>query len=147
MNCPKCQSNNNNKNGFISGRQRYFCKLCQYNYSVPQRGKPKELRKMALILYLEGLGFRSIERILNISHVTVMNWVKRYGEKLEELKSEKSLYIEEMDEIHTYIGSKKIIVGYGLLLTDLEKDSSSVFLVQEGLKQAKNYGKKLKKSK
>ncbi len=33
--------------------------------------------------------------------------------------------------MHTYIGSKKTIVGYGLLLTDLENDLSSAFLVQE----------------
>ena len=144
MNCPKCQSKNYIKNGYVKNRQRYLCKNCQYNYTVPQRGKPRELKKMALLLYLEELGFRSIERLLKVSHVTVMKWVKRFGEELQKLKCDKRLDIIEMDEMHTYIGSKKAIVGYGLLLTDLENDLSSAFLVQEGLRQEKNYGIKLK---
>ena len=147
MNCPKCQSKNYIKNGFAKDRQRYLCKDCNYNYTVPQRGKPKEIKKMALLLYLEGLGFRSIERLLKVSHVSVMNWVKRFGEELEELKCDNRLDLIEMDEMHTYIGSKKAIVGYGLLLTDLEKDLSSAFLVQGRPIQENSYGRKLRKSK
>lgn len=115
MNCPKCQSANYIKNGLANSRQRYLCKICKYTYTVLERGKSKEIRKIALILYLEGLGFRSIERILKVSHVSVMNWVRRYGEELEELKCDKRLDVIEMDEMHTYIRSKKTTVGYGLL--------------------------------
>ncbi|MFT4968242.1 MAG: hypothetical protein ACI9CD_001274, partial [Candidatus Deianiraeaceae bacterium] len=32
--------------------------------------------------------------------------------------------VVEIDEMHTYIGSKKTQLGYGLLLIDMEKDSS-----------------------
>lgn len=124
----------------MKNRQRYLCKNCQYNYTVLERGKPKEIKKMALLLYLEGLGFRSIERILNVSNVTIMNWIKSFGKELEELKSDNKFEIVEIDEMHTYIGLKKIIVGYGLLLTDVEKGLSTTFLVQEKLKQGKNYG-------
>jgi len=140
MNCPKCQSTSYIKNGLANNRQRYLCKICKDTHTVPERGKSKEIRKMALILYLEGLGFRSIERILKVSHVSVMNWVRRYGEELEELKCDKRLDVIEMDEMHIYIASKKTIVGYGLLLTDLENDLSTAFLVQGGKKQGKNYG-------
>ncbi len=140
MNCPKCQSADYIKNGLANNRQRYLCKRCKYTYTVLERGKSKEIRKAALILYLEGLGFRSIERILKVSHVSVMNWVRLYGEELEELRSEKRLEVIEMDEMHTYIASKKTTAGYGLLLTDLENDLSTVFLVQGERKQGKNYG-------
>ncbi len=146
MNCPKCQSTNNVKNGIVGNRQRYRCKNCYYNYTVSKRGKSKEIKKMALFLYLEGLGFRSIGRFLGVSQVSVMNWIKHFGIELEELKSDNKLEVVEMDEMHSYIGSKKTIVGYGLLLTDLKNDLSSAFLVHEGLRQGKNYGIKLKKN-
>ena len=42
--------------------------------------KPDKLKRDALILYVEGLGFRSIGRFLNVSHVTVFNWIKNFGE-------------------------------------------------------------------
>jgi hypothetical protein len=82
-------------------------------------------------MYLEGLGFRSIERILGVSNVTVLNWVKALGRKIEEYRRiEGSIEIIEMDELHTYIQSKKTIVGSGLLLIGLDKDSSISCLVQ-----------------
>ncbi|MBC6409120.1 MAG: IS1 family transposase [Ekhidna sp.] len=30
---------------------------------------------------MEGLGFRSIERTVGVSHVSVINWVKKYGKE------------------------------------------------------------------
>jgi ATP:corrinoid adenosyltransferase len=70
-------------------------------------------------MYLEGLGFRSIGRLLNCSHVAVYQWIKQYGEKacLDELPATE-LEVVEMDEMHSYIGSKKNLVGYGLPLTE-----------------------------
>ncbi|MFT4967609.1 MAG: transposase, partial [Candidatus Deianiraeaceae bacterium] len=34
------------------------------------------LKRLALELYLEGLGFRSISRILKVSHVSIYNWIR-----------------------------------------------------------------------
>lgn len=65
------------------------------------------LKRQALELYLEGLGFRSIGRFLRVSHVTVYNWIRSFGEKLEELRSANEIKVLEMDEMHTYLGSKK----------------------------------------
>ena len=36
-----------------------------------------------LTAYLEGLSFRGIERILQVSHVTVIQWVRRWGKAIE----------------------------------------------------------------
>jgi len=58
-------------------------------------------------LYLEGLGFRSTGRFLKVSHVSVQKWIKKFGQELEDLKSENEISIVEMDEMHTYIGNKK----------------------------------------
>jgi len=63
-----------------------------------------------LQLYLEGLGFRSIGRILGVSHVSIQKWIKKYGQELEEPKSENAISVVELDEMHTYIGNKKILL-------------------------------------
>jgi transposase-like protein len=136
MNCPKCKSTEKVKDGIVKERQRYQCKKCKYRYTVEQRGKPMALKKLALQMYLEGLGFRSIERILNVSNVTVMNWIKSFGKQLHEFRKEESdVEIIELDEIHTYIRSKKTTVGSGLLLIGLDENSSISCLVQGGQKR------------
>ena len=95
-------------------------------------------------LYLEGLGFRSIGRLLKVSHVAVYNWIKAFGEQLESLRSDHAIGVVEMDEMHTYIGSKKTIAGYGLLLIVLGEDSSNVSLVQGILPPEERSGRKWK---
>ena len=139
--CPKCKLTELCKDGIVKNRQRYKCKSCNYRFTVETIGKSYDLKRNALILYLEGLGFRSIGRYLKVSHVAVFNWIKSFGEQLEQLKSEAEIEVVELDEMHTYIGSKKTIAGYGLLLIDMEKDSSTVLLAHEEQKQEKNFGK------
>jgi transposase len=90
---------------------------------------------------IEGLGFRSIGRFLGVSHVSVQKWIKKFGQDLEELKSENEISIVELDEMHTYIGNKKNIAGSGLLLIELEKSSSTVLLVAEERKLDNYFGK------
>ena len=136
MNCPKCNSGKHVKDGIVKGKQRYFCKECKYRYTVKHLGKPIELKKAALYLYLEGLGFRSIERFLKVSNVSVMNWIKGFGKEIESLrKTDRTIEIVEMDELHTYIGLKKTTFGSGLLLIDLENGTSTLSLAREVQKQ------------
>jgi transposase-like protein len=59
-------------------------------------------------MYLEGFGFRSIGRLLKVSHVTVQHWVKKYGGELKQIRNPKPVHIMELDELHTYVGSKKL---------------------------------------
>ena len=143
MDCTRCGSINKVKRGIVNGRQRYTCKDCGYNYTVAQKStsKPDSVKRQALALYLEGLGFRSIGRILKVSHVSVYNWIKSYGSKLENIRSETDIEVVEIDELHTYIGKKKTTVGYGLLLIDMAKDSSISLLATGHQKQESDYGK------
>ena len=83
MNCPRCQSEHWIKNGLVQGRQRYRCQECCYNFSVAFVGKDPQLRQQALQLYVEGLGFRAIGRLLQVSNVTVLKWVRAAGQQLE----------------------------------------------------------------
>jgi transposase-like protein len=145
MNCSKCKSNNKVRNGIVNGFQRYRCKECGYNYTVKKRSGEysKETKRKALQLYLEGLGFRSIGRVLGVSNVSVLNWIRNYGEKVKELQSNnKPIKYAKLDEMHSYIGNKKTSVGFGLLLIDLGKDLSTSLLATEATKLQLNSGKK-----
>jgi len=126
MDCPRCGSINHRKDGIVGGRQRHYCKDCHYRYTVQQKSNTKSAatRRLALEMYLEGLGFRAIGRILKISHTIVYYWVKEWGERVALPQKEGPVSVVELDEMHTYIGSKKTTVGYGLLLIDLENDLS-----------------------
>ena len=78
MNCPKCHCSKSVKSGKIKDRQRYKCKKCGCNYTVEIKStaKPKSQKKQALHLYLEGLGFRSIGRVLAVIHPNIQKPVR-----------------------------------------------------------------------
>jgi len=116
--------------------------IVDYNYSVDIKSTASStfVKRQALQLYLEGLGFRSIGRFLGVSHVSVQKWIKKFGQELEDLKSENEISIVEMDEMHTYIGNKKNIAGSGLLLIELGKSSSTALLAVEERKLDNNSG-------
>ena len=84
--CPKCQNNQIVKSGIVKNRQRYLCKSCNYFFSVNKLGKKIDdyYVTKALQLYLEGLSFREIARIIGVSHVSISNWVKEFKIKKPE---------------------------------------------------------------
>jgi IS1 family transposase len=104
------------------GMQRYKCKDCNYNYTKGRNSKDRSIKRFALELYLEGLGFRSIGRILKVSHVSIFNWIKQYGQNLDLLQNSHEICVTEIDEMHSYIGSKKTLSGSGLLLIEYAKE-------------------------
>ena len=144
MNCPKCGGTVFCKDGIVQGRQRYLCRGCRHRYTVKQRAGTgdKATKRQALELYLEGLGFRSIGRILKFSNVSILNWIKAFGVALPDIKRTEPVEVMEMDEMHTYIGSKKTIAGYGLLLIEMGKDSSMAYWVPGELSQEKSFGRR-----
>ena len=65
-------------------------------------------------MYVNGMGFRAIARVKGVSHVTVMNWVKQVGELLPNAYEPETIpQVGELDELETFIGSKKTNVGKG----------------------------------
>ena len=126
MNCPRCSSVNHCKDGIVKDRQRYKCKDCCYHYTVERKSNVKSVdtRRIAFEMYLEGLGFRSVGRILKISYGTVYQWIKRWGYNMELPKRNEAIEVVELDEMHTYVGQKKTTDGYGLLLIDMESGFS-----------------------
>jgi len=100
------------------------------------------LKRFSLALYLEGLGFNSISRVLRVSHTAVQNWIRSYGEAVLAQRSNEPAAVVEMDEMHTYIGQKKTLRGYGLLLIE-EKGAIWTSLLATAVKpQAQGFGGK-----
>lgn len=59
-------------------------------------------------MYVNGLGFRAIERVKKVHHTTVINWVKQVGKALPDTPYTSELpEVTEVDELETFVGSKK----------------------------------------
>ena len=79
MKCPRCGSDQINRNGRSDGKQNYICKQCgrQFLEIYTPRGYSEDAKKICLRMYANGMGFRAIERATGVSHNTVINWVKQ----------------------------------------------------------------------
>lgn len=120
--CPKCQNDHIIKSGIIKGKQRYLCKNCSYYFTVNKLGKKIDSYYVtkALQLYLEGLSFREIERILGVSHVTVSNWVREYKIKKPANANYHPTYrIFNHLELVNYLKNKDQLAGAGMIITEL----------------------------
>ena len=59
-------------------------------------------------MYLNGMGFRGIERVTGVHHTMVINWVKQVGDLLpDSYNPEITSEVGELDELETFIGKKK----------------------------------------
>lgn len=120
--CPKCKSEEVVKSGVVKGRQRFRCKECNYFFTVLKEGKnidPYYVIK-ALQLYIEGVTYREIERILGISHVSVMNWVKKYHVTAPENYEYRPTYkVLNHEELQLFFSNREVLKGSGCMITEL----------------------------
>ena len=100
----------------MSGSQKYRCHACKkiYNPAPQKQGYDQQKRHMALKMYVDGLGFRRIGRLLGVNHQSVVNWVNAYHAALPPLPevapdTEGKVEVIEMDELFTFIGAKKAV--------------------------------------
>ncbi|MDR0581184.1 MAG: hypothetical protein LBG04_03685 [Holosporaceae bacterium] len=114
MACKFCGSEALRKNGITRGKQRYFCKNCERNrVAGDNREKHSEMeRYVAMVLYLEGNGFRRIARILRrifgvrIHDPLIIHWIKKLGLEIKNATSAVSkidrekISLLEMDELY-----------------------------------------------
>jgi transposase-like protein len=120
--CPKCNAEKVVKSGVVKDRQRYLCKKCNYYFTVNKIGKNIDNYYVikALQLYIEGVSYREIERLLGISHVSVMNWVKKYRIKAPENNEYRPTYkILTHSELIEFMKNETTIKGSGLIITEL----------------------------
>ena len=143
LKCKQCDSSSTVKNGIVRNKQRYKCKHCGYNFVEGDLRKERNLDKqrLALHLYLENMGFRAIGRVLGVSNVSVLNWIKSAGESIRQYHQDQDrpekIKVMEFDEMWHFIGSKKESYGFGLHWTE----QGSVFLtLSQGVEKPKQEG-------
>ena len=111
MECPRCNSSKIRKNGHRRGKQNYQCKECgrQFIDEYTTRGYSKQVKENCLTMYVNGLGFRAIERVTGVNHNTVIRWVREYGEGLPNAPYVSSIpEVSEIDELQTFIAKKAV---------------------------------------
>jgi transposase-like protein len=133
MVCLRCGSLDRVKNGIIGGVQRFKCKGCGYQSVLDKpRGVDAMIKRQAVQLYLEGMGFRAIGRVLGVSNVSVLKWIRALGEKIEDLRTttvEPAPAAVIVDEMWHFVHSKKDSSGAGLAFVIAHTRSSGSFVV------------------
>jgi transposase-like protein len=122
MQCPECSSEHSRKNGKNrQGKQNHICVNCGRQFIEdyqPHQGYGDEIRRECLKMYVNGLGFRAIERIkvatllpshgrrnaplpsAGVHHTTVINWVKNVGKLLPDAYEPETIpQVGELDEM------------------------------------------------
>ena len=117
MHCPYCKSTRIRKNGKRRGKQNHICVNCVRQFIDiynPPKGYSNEIKQECLKAYVNGSGFRSIEGQKGVHHTTIISWVKQVGEKLPDAPSIEDIpEVGELDELETFVGSKKTKFGCG----------------------------------
>lgn len=120
--CPRCNKENIVKSGIVKDRQRYNCKDCNYFFSVFKDGKSIDTYYVikALQLYIEGVSLREIERLIGISHVSVMNWIKKYNIARPKIQDYRPTYkVLRHDELVQYMSEIDNVKNAGMVITEL----------------------------
>jgi transposase-like protein len=125
MQCPECKSKKIQKNGKKRGKQNHLCVQCPKGYRFAygrqfitehnqHRGYSDEFKRECLKLYVNGLGFRAIERVKGVHNTTVMSWVQEVGELLPDAYTPETIpQVGELDELETFVSQKKTKFGFG----------------------------------
>ena len=125
MECPRCNSTQVTKNGHRRDKQNYHCQNCgrQFVASYSPKGYSDDCKQHCLTLYVNGMGFRAIERSTGVNHNTVIQWVKQVGEQLPNAPEDDLIpQLAQIDELQTFVGSKKTRSGSGLLSMGIKRE-------------------------
>ncbi len=82
------------RNGKRRGKQNYICTHCGRQFIdvySPPKGYSDEIKVECLKLYVNGMGFRAIERATGVHHTTIIYWVKQIGEQLPDAPPESEI--------------------------------------------------------
>lgn len=113
--CKGCQAVDYVKNGKVRGQQRYRCKACGCNFTATKpRGKPEALKALAKLLYAMGnMSFCGIARLLKVSDVAVLKWVRKEAEALPEPEMPADVEIVMLDEMWHFLKKRQKNYGFG----------------------------------
>ena len=101
------------------------CKNCGYQF-VPtlQKGFDEQTKLTACLLYINGLSFRTIARLLNTSATSVLSWVRKFAlQHYEKPQPNVEAVVIQLDEMWHFLHLKKTNFGYGKLIVLLQDNS------------------------
>jgi insertion element IS1 protein InsB len=110
MKCPECHGTHIRKNGHRQHKQNYICVKCgrQFLEHYESRGYSDEVKQLGLKMSLNGLGIRGISRVTEISHGTILHWIKQSGAPVPDSYDPKQIpQVGEFDELETLVGKKQ----------------------------------------
>ena len=113
--CKRCGAKDFRKNGIVRGHQRYHCRSCGCDFTMtPPRGKPPAMKALASLLYAMGnMSFCSIGRLLGVSDVAVLSWIRDEARKLPKPQVESGVIVVTLDEMWHFLQKKLTSSGFG----------------------------------
>ena len=78
IHCLKCEGKNTIKSGKVNGKQRFFCKSCNYYFTIHHRVNTPtvDLINEAYKLYIKGYRITDISEITYIPDSTIYKWMR-----------------------------------------------------------------------
>jgi len=116
--CTQCGSEAISRNGRSrGGKQKYHCHDCDaYGTLNPTVAYPAERKAEILRAYHERSSLRGLERTFGVARQTVAQWLRAEDEQLPALPPLAAALPEdilELDELWSFVGSKKNNGGFG----------------------------------
>ena len=117
--CKRCGGADYTKNGLARGHQRYRCRGCGCNFTdTPLPGKPAAMKALAVLLYGMGnMSFNAIGRLLGVSNVAVLKWIRAEASALPEPEVPAEVVTVEVDEMWHLVKKSLPSCGSGAPMT------------------------------
>ena len=122
LRCKGCGSEEQVKNGFMRGKQRYRCKACGLNFTdtpprgMPPRGMPPRVKVEAVLLHLSGVSMNRTAKLLGVSTPTAQAWIERFAEVYaQKPEPEGRAVVVELDEMWRCLKKSGTSSGSGRL--------------------------------
>ena len=117
LRCKRCGGGDYARSGMVRGHQRYRCRGCHFT-DTPLRGKPPAMKALAILLYgMGGISFSMIGRVLGVSDVAVLKWVRAEASTLPEPEVSAAVVTVEVDEMWHFIKKSLPSSGSGAPMT------------------------------
>ena len=102
MICKGCGTADYVENGKVRGLQRYRCKACGCNFTATKaRGMPTAVKALATLRDAMGnMSFCGIARLLGVSDVAVLKWIRKEAEALPAPEMPATVESVMLDERH-----------------------------------------------
>ncbi len=120
--CKRCGARDYTKNGTVRGIQRYRCRSCGCNFTATKRrGRPAAVKALASLLYAMGnMSFSGIGRLVGVSDVAVLKWIRAEALKLPEPEMPADTQIVMLDEMHHFLKKRQKSYGERMILSSGE---------------------------